>query len=312
MSINSRKMRVAIIGRSELMFETMLLLERSEFELACIITAKEAPEYAVKSNDFVAYANERNVPYLVTSKLESEESSVFMREVGHLDLGLSVNFSGVIPQSVIDMFSIGILNAHGGDLPRYRGNACQAWALINGEDRIGLCIHKMIGGELDSGDIIARDYYPTNINTKIGEVWSWMNARIPQMLLLAAHKLFEDPLYVLEVQSTDPRDALRCYPRKPEDGRIDWARPAVDILRLINASGPPYSGAFTFLDGRKVVILEAEIVDDGEIFCAVPGQIVLLSHGRYQLVVSTGDGKIGVLDCIVDGGLPKSIRARFR
>ena len=38
---------------------------------------------------------------------------------------------------------------------RYRGNACQAWAILNGE-KISLCIHKMIGGELDSGDIITR------------------------------------------------------------------------------------------------------------------------------------------------------------
>ena len=44
---------------------------------------------------------------------------------------------------------------------------CQA-ALINGENRIGLCIHKMIGGELDSGPIISRSYFEANINTRIG------------------------------------------------------------------------------------------------------------------------------------------------
>ena len=38
-------------------------------------------------------------------------------------------------EEVIDFFELGILNAHGGDLPRYRGNACQAWAIINGEER---------------------------------------------------------------------------------------------------------------------------------------------------------------------------------
>ena len=58
-------------------------------------------------------------------------------------------------------------NAHGGDLPRYRGNACQAWAIINGENKIGLCIHKMIGGELDISDIIARDFLKIDLGTKL-------------------------------------------------------------------------------------------------------------------------------------------------
>ena len=73
-----------------------------------------------------------------------------------------------IPNKIINYFNYGILNAHGGDLPRYRGNACQAWAILNGENKIGLCIHKMVGGELDSGDIISRDYLDIGENTKIG------------------------------------------------------------------------------------------------------------------------------------------------
>lgn len=288
-------MNVAIIGRSELMYETLLLLEKSGFTVSCIVTANEAPEYKHKVSDFVEYAERYSIPYLVTSRLGSEESDEFFGSLGLLDLGLSVNFSGIIPQNVIDRFAIGILNAHGGDLPRYRGNACQAWALINGEDKIGLCIHKMIGGELDSGDIIDREYFPCDINTKIGEVWEWMNERIPQMFLSSAQKLANDPAYILEAQSKDPLDALRCYPRKPEDGLIDWSRPAEDILRLINASGPPYSGAYTYLDGEKVVILDAEIVDDGEVFCAVPGQVTLVSKSAGTVDVAAGEGKVRIV-----------------
>ena len=46
---------------------------------------------------------------------------------------------------VISIFTLGILNAHGGDLPRYRGNACQAWAIINGEEKtyVGYSLKKI-------------------------------------------------------------------------------------------------------------------------------------------------------------------------
>ncbi|GAB1465742.1 hypothetical protein MASR2M54_12420 [Aliarcobacter cryaerophilus] len=51
------------------------------------------------------------------------------------EIAVSLNYSSIISQNVIDLFPLGVLNAHGGDLPRYRGNACQAWAIINGEEK---------------------------------------------------------------------------------------------------------------------------------------------------------------------------------
>ena len=153
-----------------------------------------------------------------------------------------------------------------GDLPRYRGNACQAWAIINGESRIGLCIHRMIGGELDSGDIIVREFLPININTKVTEAWQWMSRRIPDLMLEAVSQLANNPSYILERQSKDPTKALRCYPRKPEDGRIDWSKSASDVLRLINACNKPYAGAFCFFEEKYCIIWNSRLLIDGENF----------------------------------------------
>ncbi len=97
------------------------------------------------------------------------------------------------------------MNAHGGDLPRYRGNDCQTWAILNGEKKVGLCVHKMIGGGLDSGDIVARDYYALTQESTITKVHDWLSFRISE--------LFKDPTYVLEKQSRSPEYALRCCSR---------------------------------------------------------------------------------------------------
>ena len=56
-----------------------------------------------------------------------------LKEYNNLDIGISYNYVDIINQDTIDLFKLGILNAHGGDLPRYRGNACQAWAILNKE-----------------------------------------------------------------------------------------------------------------------------------------------------------------------------------
>ena len=98
----------------------------------------------------------------------------------------------------------------------YRGNACQAWAIINGENKIGLCIHKMIGGELDNGDIIARDFLKIDLGTKVTDAWNWMTNRTLSLYLEALKALEKDHNFILETQSKDPEKALRCYPRRPD------------------------------------------------------------------------------------------------
>lgn len=278
-------MKIAIIGRSEIMYDTALRLRADGHDIAAIVTAKEAPEYTRTATDFETLARDWGIPFVQTPRIT--EADERLRALGPLDIGISYNFSGIIPASTIGLFRLGILNAHGGDLPRYRGNACQAWAILQGEDRIGLCVHSMVPDELDSGDIIARDYFPLTLDTKITAVHGWMQQRVPALFAEAAAQLARDSGYVLCRQSKDPADALRCYPRRPEDGRIDWRASATDVLRLVNACNKPYAGAFTELEGQRLVVWDAEL-GPPENYLAVPGQVARIMPGGVD--VTTGAG----------------------
>jgi methionyl-tRNA formyltransferase len=305
-------MKVAIIGRSEVLYETTLLLHNTGHKIVCILTSKESPEYTRTAADFFELANKLKVPFEQGPRI-AEYDDFFKKSKA--DIAVSMNYTGVLSQSIINQFPHGVLNAHGGNLPRYRGNACQAWAILNGEQQIGLCIHKMIGGELDSGDIIARDYLSIDHSTKITRVWEWMMLQTPQLMLKALQLLDADPDYVLEKQSKDPAQALRCYPRKPEDGRIDWNQSAIKIIRLINACNKPYAGAFCEFEGSKLIIWDAKLLDDGEVFFAVPGQVTKIGDGFIE--VACKDGKIAILTCEINGAIYKpsilirSIRKRL-
>lgn len=280
-------MRVAIIGRTEILFEAAHKLRELGHEVALFITAKEAPEYTKTSADFKALAEEWKVPFIHTAQILETLNAV--RALPPIDIGVSLNYSGVIPQAVIDLFPLGILNAHGGDLPRYRGNACQAWAILNAEERVGLCIHRMIGGELDSGDIVAREYFPLSLDTKVTAVYAWMGERIPSLFAQAIAQLAQDPLFCIAQQSKNPLDSLRCYPRRPSDGRIDWAQKDKAVLRLINACNKPYAGAFCEFEGEPVIIWDAELAAP-ENFLAVPGQVTEIADGHVE--VACGSGKL--------------------
>ena len=306
-------MRIAIIGRTETLYETALHLRERGHEIVLIITAKEAPEYSRTSADFRALAETWGVQFLHTPRIDKKVIEA-IHEIREIDIGISLNYTGISPQAMIDLFTYGILNAHGGDLPLYRGNACQAWAIINGENKVGLCIHRMIGGELDSGDIITREYLPLLHNTKITAVYQWMSERIPNLFIDALDRLAENPNYILERQSKNPSESLRCYPRRPEDGKIIWNKSAVEIIRLINACNKPYAGAYCSLEGQELIIWDAVLAAE-ENFLAVPGQITLVGDGYVE--VATADGKIRVNEVECSGGriapdkLIHSIRQRL-
>ncbi len=280
-------MKIAIIGRSEILFETAELLRRVGHEIVCIITAKEAPEYTKKSKDFQNLATKFEISFFHTPQINKIEDKILVLKP---DIGVSFNYTGIIPQNIINCFPNGILNAHSGDLPRYRGNACQAWALINGEKKIGLCIHKMEGGELDSGDIIEREYLKVDHNTKITESWIWMKKKVPLMYVEALQKLEKNANYILEKQDIKNKNVIRCYPRKPEDGKIEWNKSSIDVIRLINASNLPYEGAFCFFKQKKLIIWDASIIEDNERFFAVPGQITAIKKSNVE--VACGQNKI--------------------
>src|SRR5689334_1634735 len=109
-------MRVAIIGRTEILYETAKRLAGAGHEIVCVLTSKEAPEYTRSADDFRALAITWSIPFANGSRIT--EHAAFLKS-SQADIAVSVNYTGVVPQSVVDLFPLGILNAHGGDLPRY-------------------------------------------------------------------------------------------------------------------------------------------------------------------------------------------------
>lgn len=309
-------MKIGIIGRSELLYNSVILLKEAGHEISGIVSCKAAPEMLVDENDFKELAVQLNTKFLYDPKISYKSALNFFGDT--CDLAVSINYSGIISKDVIDIFKNGILNVHGGDLPRYRGNACQAWAILNGEQRIGLCVHKMIGGELDSGMILQKEYLDIDINTRIGQVYKWMADTSPKLIMKAVENLSINSEYFLEKQSSNPCDILRTYPRKPEDGRINWNDSNSNIVRLINASSEPFSGSFACLNGEKIIIWRARIYNDSEIFCAIPGQVTSITgQSNGSVIVAVGSGKISIDEVELNGvrssptKIIRSLRTRF-
>jgi len=307
-------MRIAIIGRHAGLFHSIEKLRFAGHSIEYILTASAPADYTVREEEFKERARIMSIPYYCSNRI-TEGIDKFLRQ-HPCDIAVSMNYPTVLGKSTIDLFPLGILNAHGGDLPRYRGNACQAWAMINGEQHIGLCIHKMVANELDAGDVLARDLLPIDVNTVIADVYAWMEFRVPELFVSALSALSSNKEFILYRQM-DMGTPLRCFPRVPTDAKIDWKRPAPMVVRHINASGPPYEGAYFDYQGERLRVLRATWVRSDP-YVAVPGQIAF-KHGSGAVDIACGESGFCRMSEVVrlDGSivapatLVSSVRHRF-
>lgn len=304
-------MRIALLGRTRALLETGKVLIQYGHQIVLVATGRPSSEDSCSIDDYRSAADNWGSEFL--ERVDVSHLKVLLDQT-RPDLGVSSNYPIILPAEIVDIPSYGILNSHGGDLPRYRGNACQAWAILQGEPHVALCIHRMIGGEVDSGDIIVREKLTLTDSTKIAAIIEWLATMIPNCFLEAVRAIEKNREYFLERQSTDPAKSLRCFPRRPEDGRIRWDLGPVEIVRLVNASGPPYAGAYCELDGRRVIVLSAVVACGLSPYLAVPGQVMALT--KDSVTVACRGGAVEIQEAQLEDGTPlrelvRSIRARL-
>ena len=280
-------MKVVAIGRTEILYDSILSAHEKGHKVPLIITGDEAPHYIAGARDFKRLANRYGAEFIKTEHIGADKIMARIRKTKP-DVAISVNWKTIIPQRVIDCFRYGIINAHAGDLPRYRGNAVPNWAMLNGEEDIMLTLHAMTS-ELDAGPILLQRRYPIKADTRIGDIYNFIRENYPQMFVEVMDRL-EAGTVSYQEQLHDPSLSLRCYPRLPRDSEIDWTMPTAQIDRLVRASSEPFDGAYTFLGNKKLTIWRAHCGISPCPFLGTPGQVAQRYPATGEVSITTGDG----------------------
>jgi methionyl-tRNA formyltransferase len=301
------------IGRSRYLFDGIQYLASRGFVFKAIVTEEAYEEYDIKHSDFELLAKQTGARFLMIKSLNNDELVRIVKE-NNVRAAISANWKYTIPKSFLDLFACGILNFHLGNLPDYKGNATVNWTIINGEDHIYGNIHKM-DPELDAGDVISRKAIPIGRNTFIAEILRQAEKDVPLLYEEALLRVFSRP-DAFEVKGSV--HGLRCYPRLPEDGQVKWDDTAESVCRLVRASSLPYSGAFSYLNGEKIIIWKAAELAQEDLFLAVPGHVVSIKKDTKTILVACGKGMLEIQEIEQNGkkmapaDLIKSIRVRFK
>ena len=251
-------------------------LLRQGAQISLIFTHEDSATEQIWFSSVRELAEANKIPYL-TSSINEPENIERVRQIAP-DFLLSFYYRNMIKPELLEIPASGALNLHGSYLPKYRGRVPVNWAVINGENETGATLHYMVA-KPDAGDIVDQEKVAIAFTDTAHDVFGKVNEAAVTVLRRAWPRL------VAGSADCIPMDlAAGSYfgGRKPEDGRIDWNKSAVEIYNLIRGVTHPYPGAFTELNGAKVTIWSAWPVEgSGE-----PGQVISLQ----PLQIGTGNG----------------------
>jgi methionyl-tRNA formyltransferase len=288
--------RILFFGYSEVGHDCLsLLLERGD-NVVALITHEDSPVEKIWFKTPALAARERGIPVHTPEKAGTPE---WVERIAAMrpDLILSVYYRNMIGGRILGLAPLGAFNMHGSLLPRYRGRAPINWAVLNGEPRIGMTLHRMVKAP-DAGAIVDQDGVDIGPRDTAEQAF--------RKVLPCARRVLSrqiDALLAGTAVETPQDDSKATYfgGRKPEDGRIDWTRRSREIFNLVRAVTDPYPGAFSDIGASRLMVWWAE--EDSPAArgrTGSPGEVLSAS----PLVVATGDGALELAKVEFRGGDP--------
>ena len=204
-------------------------------------------------------------------------------------------FGQILLKPVLELAPHGCLNVHASLLPRYRGAAPIAAAILAGDDTTGITIMRLDEG-LDTGPLLAQAdlaIAPEDTTASLGE----------KLAVLGAELLIGTlPGWIGgEIQAQPQDDALASYCQRlsKADGELNWTQTAQHLDRQVRAFSP-WPGAYTTWQGQRLKVLRTRPRPEwlGE---AGPGEVVELPDG---VGVVTGQGLLELLEVQLAGKKP--------
>ncbi|TFV74719.1 methionyl-tRNA formyltransferase [Bradyrhizobium frederickii] len=283
-------LRLIFMGTPDFSVPTLLELVAHGHEIVAVYTRAPKPGgrrgLQLQPTPVEEAARKLGVPVLTPKTLKTQEALDEFRAF-EADAAVVVAYGMILPQAILDAPKLGCYNLHASLLPRWRGAAPINRAIMAGDAESGVMVMKMDVG-LDTGDVAMAERLAITDNMTTADLHDRLS-RLGADLMVRAMAALDRGGLQLKKQSEDGV----TYAAKIDkaEARIDWRKPAREVLRHIHGLSP-FPGAWAELENARVKILRCELAQGaGE-----PGAVL-----DDQLTIACGDGAIRIIELQREG-----------
>ena len=298
-------LRLIFMGTPDFAVPTLLELVAHGHNIAAVYTRVAKPGgrrgLQLQPTPVEQEARRLNIPVLTPSTLKTPQA---LQEFGshEADAAVVVAYGMILPKSILDTPPLGCFNLHASLLPRWRGAAPINRAIMADDTESGVMVMKMDVG-LDTGDVAMAERLAISDAMTAADLHDALAPLGADLMVRAMGALERGRL-----QLTKQSDEGVTYAAKIEkaEARIDWNRPARDVLRHIHGLSP-FPGAWCemTIDGEQVriKILRCELASGA----GAPGDLL-----DDRLTIACQGGAIRILDLQRAGARPMKAQEFLR
>jgi methionyl-tRNA formyltransferase len=294
--------RVAFFGTPQFAVPTLQKLLDSRHTVVGVVTQPDRPRgrgQQVSDSPVKALAVKHGLPLLQPTRLKDPAFAAGLRE-WRADIGVVAAYGKIIPDDILALPRLGMINVHASLLPKYRGAAPIQRAIIDGEAVTGVTIMK-IETLLDAGAMLAkvtRPICPDDTSDLVER----------DLAVLGADLLLEVLEQMLTGTVQEERQDFMLATFAPrltkEEGIIDWSLPAAYVHNRVRGLHP-WPHASTHLDGARIILLKTRV--EAGTTDAPPGTILDVAPDAIHVATGHG-GRIAIEQLQPEGRRPMSAR----
>ena len=293
-------LNIVFMGTPDFAVSTLeSLLAWPDGQVVAVVTAPDRPAgrgRQLQASAVKVAAEAHGLHVLQPTNLKSPEFQSELKSYA-ADLQVVVAFR-MLPEAVWNMPRLGSINIHASLLPQYRGAAPINWALMHGDAETGVTSF-FLRHEIDTGDLIFQDRVAITPEDDFGSLYDKLKTAGAALARRSVEAIAAGTApSIPQVQG----EALRPAPKiQKETGRLDFSRPAADLVNWVRGLSPIPTAFAPLPDGRMLKIFRAQAVvpDATTEPLAAPG--TWTSDGKTHLRVAAADAWLDLLDVQLEG-----------
>lgn len=282
------KMRIVFLGTPEFAVPSLrALLDNEAFHVCAVFTQPDRPAGRGRRclpGPIKQLAQSRGIPVFQPEKIRAEENRAIVENF-HPDFLVVVAFGQILPGWMLSSASLAPVNVHGSLLPKYRGAAPVAWAILKGDTVSGVTT-MLMDEHMDTGPMLLKHEVPVPKSMTSGQLSSELSSAGAQLLIPTLEGL---KLGTIQPVPQDDSQATMAPRITKEMGEISWSHSAWEIHNRVRAFNP-WPLAHTSFRAQRIQILRS--MPDGEVVRDAVRPGTYLESTRTGIRVSCGGGTV--------------------